>query len=105
MHRHFDRACPPPPRAFIRHRQALEEKKARDEALRREKAEKAEQERLERLRLKEEKARQVKEKGKELERGGFRTVVADAIWAAYRRSLELGGSNPNVGPGRNKWEK
>jgi pyrroline-5-carboxylate reductase len=41
----------------------------------------------------------------ELERGGFRTVVADAIWAAYRRSLELGGSNPNVGPGRNKWEK
>jgi pyrroline-5-carboxylate reductase len=40
----------------------------------------------------------------ELERGGFRTVVADAIWAAYRRSLELGGSNPNVGPGRNKWD-
>lgn len=39
----------------------------------------------------------------ELERGGFRTVVADAIWAAYRRALELGGSNPNVGPGRNKY--
>ena len=38
----------------------------------------------------------------ELERGGFRTVVADAIWTAYRRSLELGGKSPNVGPGRNK---
>eukprot|EP01038_Epipyxis_sp_PR26KG_P010256 gene10256-13793_t len=38
----------------------------------------------------------------ELEKGGFRTVVADAIWAAYRRALELGGQNPNVGPGRNK---
>ncbi len=37
----------------------------------------------------------------ELERGGFRTVVADAIWAAYRRALELGGNNSNVGPGRN----
>lgn len=35
-----------------------------------------------------------------LENGGFRTVVADAIWAAYRRSLELGGNNSNVGPGR-----
>jgi pyrroline-5-carboxylate reductase len=39
----------------------------------------------------------------ELERGGFRTVVADAIWGAYRRALELGGNNPNVGPGRNKF--
>jgi pyrroline-5-carboxylate reductase len=38
----------------------------------------------------------------ELERGGFRSVVADAIWSAYRRALELGGNNPNVGPGRNK---
>lgn len=38
----------------------------------------------------------------ELERGGFRTVVADAVWTAYRRSLELGGKSPNVGPGRNK---
>lgn len=38
----------------------------------------------------------------ELEKGGFRTVVADAVWTAYRRSLELGGKNPNVGPGRNK---
>jgi pyrroline-5-carboxylate reductase len=27
----------------------------------------------------------------ELERGGLRTVLADAIWAAYRRSRELGG--------------
>ena len=36
----------------------------------------------------------------ELEKGGFRTVVADAIWAAYRRALELGGNNSNVGPGR-----
>lgn len=26
----------------------------------------------------------------ELERGGMRTVLADAIWAAYRRSAELG---------------
>jgi pyrroline-5-carboxylate reductase len=25
-----------------------------------------------------------------LEKGGFRTVVADGVWAAYRRSLELG---------------
>lgn len=24
----------------------------------------------------------------------------DAIWAAYRRSLELGGEDSNVGPGR-----
>lgn len=27
----------------------------------------------------------------EMERGGLRTVLADAIWAAYRRSIELGG--------------
>lgn len=26
----------------------------------------------------------------ELERGGMRTVLSDAIWAAYRRSMELG---------------
>jgi pyrroline-5-carboxylate reductase len=38
----------------------------------------------------------------ELDRGGYRTVIADAIWAAYRRTLELGGHDPNVGPGRNK---
>jgi pyrroline-5-carboxylate reductase len=28
----------------------------------------------------------------ELERGGLRTVLSDAIWAAYRRSVELGKS-------------
>ena len=38
----------------------------------------------------------------ELERGGFRTVVADAIWAAYLRTLELGGQDSNVGPGRSR---
>jgi len=37
-----------------------------------------------------------------LERGGFRATVYDAIWAAYRRSLELGGENSNVGPGRSQ---
>lgn len=26
----------------------------------------------------------------EAERGGLRTVLADAVWAAYRRSVELG---------------
>ena len=26
----------------------------------------------------------------ELEKGGIRTVLTDAIWAAYRRSVELG---------------
>ena len=36
------------------------------------------------------------------ERGGFRTTVSDSIWAAYRRSLELGGRDSNVGPGRAK---
>lgn len=40
-----------------------------------------------------------------LERGGFRTVCSDAVWAAYRRALELGGNDPNVGPDRNKWKK
>lgn len=35
-----------------------------------------------------------------LERGQFRTVVQDAIWACYRRSLEMGGHSSNVGPGR-----
>lgn len=58
----------------------------------------------------------------ELEKGGYRTVVADAggmrfcmiiamcshinlfcaVWAAYRRSLELGNEDSNVGPGRSK---
>jgi pyrroline-5-carboxylate reductase len=36
------------------------------------------------------------------DQGGFRTTVADAIWAAYRRSLELGGKDSNVGPGRSR---
>lgn len=39
----------------------------------------------------------------ELERGRFRTVISDAVWAAYRRSAELGNLNPNFGPGRNKF--
>lgn len=37
----------------------------------------------------------------ELENGKFRTVIKDAIWACYRRSLEMGGHDSNVGPGRN----
>eukprot|EP00854_Cymbomonas_tetramitiformis_P008517 gene8517-10114_t len=36
----------------------------------------------------------------QLEQGQFRTVVTKAIWACYRRSLEMGGSDSNVGPGR-----
>jgi hypothetical protein len=36
----------------------------------------------------------------ELENGRFRTVIKDAIWACYRRSLEMGGHASNVGPGR-----
>lgn len=36
----------------------------------------------------------------QLERGGMRTVFTDAVWAAYRRSRELGGLDSNVGPGR-----
>lgn len=36
----------------------------------------------------------------ELERGGFRTNVSNAVWACYRRSLEMGGHDSNVGPGR-----
>lgn len=39
----------------------------------------------------------------ELERGGFRTTISNGIWSAYRRALELGGNNPNVGPDRNKF--
>jgi pyrroline-5-carboxylate reductase len=30
-----------------------------------------------------------------LEKGGFRTVLSDAIWAAYRRAVELGKVSPN----------
>lgn len=36
----------------------------------------------------------------ELENGKFRTVIQDAIWSCYRRSLEMGGLDSNVGPGR-----
>lgn len=36
----------------------------------------------------------------ELENGKFRTVIKDAIWACYRRSLEMGEKDSNVGPGR-----
>jgi pyrroline-5-carboxylate reductase len=36
------------------------------------------------------------------ERGNLRTVISDSIWAAYRRSLELGGEDTRVGPGRFK---
>eukprot|EP01063_Lacrimia_lanifica_P028487 TRINITY_DN4163_c0_g2_i1.p1 TRINITY_DN4163_c0_g2~~TRINITY_DN4163_c0_g2_i1.p1 ORF type:complete len:390 (+),score=122.49 TRINITY_DN4163_c0_g2_i1:52-1221(+) len=36
----------------------------------------------------------------ELENGKFRVVIKDAIWACYRRALELGGNTSNVGPGR-----
>ena len=39
----------------------------------------------------------------ELEKGRFRTVVADAIWSALRRARELGEKDPNVGPGRNQY--
>lgn len=34
----------------------------------------------------------------ELERGGIRTVIARAVWAAYRRARELGVGQPNNGP-------
>jgi len=37
----------------------------------------------------------------ELEKGGLRPLVNDAIWACYRRSLEMGGHNSSVGPGMN----
>jgi len=37
-----------------------------------------------------------------LEKGNLRTTIADGLWAAYRRSLELGKQDPNVGPDRNK---
>lgn len=36
----------------------------------------------------------------ELENGNFRTVIMNAIWACYRRSLEMGNKASNVGPGR-----
>lgn len=34
-----------------------------------------------------------------LEKGSFRTVVGDAVWAAYRRAVELGKSAKNGGNG------
>jgi pyrroline-5-carboxylate reductase len=36
----------------------------------------------------------------ELENGRFRTVIKDGMWACYRRSLEMGNNDSNVGPGR-----
>jgi len=36
----------------------------------------------------------------ELENGKFRTVIKDAIWACYRRRLEMGGQCSQVGPTR-----
>lgn len=38
----------------------------------------------------------------ELENGKFTTVVKNAVWACYRRSLEMGGECSNIGPGRRK---
>jgi len=38
----------------------------------------------------------------ELENGKLRTVINDTVWACYRRSLEMGGHDSNVGPGRTK---
>uniref|UniRef100_A0A7S2ARJ7 Pyrroline-5-carboxylate reductase dimerisation domain-containing protein n=1 Tax=Octactis speculum TaxID=3111310 RepID=A0A7S2ARJ7_9STRA len=35
-----------------------------------------------------------------LEKGAFRTTVADGLWSAYRRSLELGEQDSNKGPDR-----
>jgi pyrroline-5-carboxylate reductase len=32
----------------------------------------------------------------ELEKGGIRTVIADAVWAAYRRAVELGKAQENT---------
>ncbi|RMF77482.1 MAG: pyrroline-5-carboxylate reductase [Chloroflexi bacterium] len=33
-----------------------------------------------------------------LEKGGFRTVISRAVWAAYRRSVALGGGTPENEP-------
>jgi pyrroline-5-carboxylate reductase len=35
----------------------------------------------------------------EFENGRFCTVIKDAMWACYRRSLEMGNHDSNVGPG------
>jgi pyrroline-5-carboxylate reductase len=37
-----------------------------------------------------------------LEKGGLRTVVARAVWAAYQRSVELGGGSPRRDPDNGK---
>lgn len=34
----------------------------------------------------------------QLEQGNFRTVISDGMWAAYRRSRELGDKDTQVGP-------
>jgi pyrroline-5-carboxylate reductase len=34
----------------------------------------------------------------QLEKGGFRTVLSKAVWAAYQRSVVLGGLNNGVAP-------
>lgn len=36
----------------------------------------------------------------ELEHGRFRTTIKNSMWACYRRSLEMGNHDSNVGPGR-----
>ena len=41
----------------------------------------------------------------ELENGRFRTVIKDAMWACYRRSLEMGNHDSNVGPGRSSQDQ
>ena len=39
----------------------------------------------------------------ELEKGSYRTVINNSVWAAYRKTMELGGKDSRVGPGRNKY--
>mmetsp|Transcript_13142 Transcript_13142/g.23547 ORF Transcript_13142/g.23547 Transcript_13142/m.23547 type:complete len:114 (-) Transcript_13142:263-604(-) len=36
------------------------------------------------------------------ERGGFRTVVHDCVWASYRRSRQLGKKTGDIGPVLNR---
>lgn len=38
----------------------------------------------------------------ELEKGGLRPLVNDAVWACYRRSLEMSGLSSAVGPRQTK---
>ena len=38
----------------------------------------------------------------ELEKGSFRTIINNSVWAAYRKTMELGGKDSRVGPGRYK---